>query len=222
MTNLCFEHVPITDNNDPMVDITEYPFLSVPVYYQQGLSDTPKLYTRRAIAEKLVALQQTTLVGYQFKIWDPWRPRSVQGNIYHKYWQELHAKHPDWDDPRLTHEVGLFVTSPDTPSRIPPHATGGSIDLTLVDRSTGQELNMGTAFDHFGPEAGRDYFEIAARDETVRHNRRLLYSAMTHMGFSTDPDEWWHFDYGNQKWAVSLNKDTAIYGEIVSIEPVKR
>lgn len=72
-------------------------------------------------------------------------------------------------------------------------------------------------FDHFGPEAGRDYFEVAGRDETVRDNRRLLYHAMTSAGFCTDPDEWWHFDYGNQKWALSLNKEFAVYDEIVTI-----
>lgn len=218
MTNLCFEHIPIAENNDPMVDVSNYPLLAVPVYYNQGLSETPQLYTRRTIAEKLVALQQTVLAGYQFKIWDPWRSRQVQGNIYNKFWQALRATNPHWDDDKLKHEVGIFVTSPDMPGRIPPHATGGAIDLTLVDRVTGEELNMGTAFDHFGPEASRDYFEAAGRDETVRHNRRLLYAAMTNAGFCTDPDEWWHFDYGNQKWAVSLGLNTASYGEIIAAQ----
>jgi len=26
-------------------------------------------------------------------------------------------------------------------------------------------------------------------------------------------EEWWHFDYGNQLWALNLNKPSAIYGE---------
>lgn len=215
MTNLCFEHILIAENNDPMVDIANYPFLAVPMYYQQGLSNTPKLYTRRTIAEKLLVLQQTMLQEYQFKIWDPWRSRQVQANIYNKFWQELRVQHPEWDDDKLKYEVGIFVTSPETPGRIPPHATGGAIDLTLVDKTTGKELNMGTAFDHFGPEANRDYFEVAGRDEVVRNNRHILHQAMTKAGFSTDPDEWWHFDYGNQKWAMSLNQELAFYGEII-------
>ena len=31
--------------------------------------------------------------------------------------------------------------------------------------------------------------------------------------FSIDKDEWWHFDYGNQKWALQLKRPSAIFGE---------
>jgi D-alanyl-D-alanine dipeptidase len=33
-------------------------------------------------------------------------------------------------------------------------------------------------------------------------------------GFETDEDEWWHFDFGNQKWAVQTTKTEALYGEV--------
>jgi len=32
-------------------------------------------------------------------------------------------------------------------------------------------------------------------------------------GFGGDKDEWWHFDYGNQKWAVELGHAEAMFGE---------
>jgi len=217
MTNLRFEHIPIIENNDHMVDLSEYPFILDPVYFQQGLSDTQKLYVRGTIADKLLFLQNGLLKEYRFKIWDPWRPRTVQGNIYRKFWDELHSRHPDWDENKLRHEVGVFVTSPDTPGRIPPHSTGGSIDLTLVYKETGNELNMGTCFDHFGPEASRDYFEDSLGDQSVRDNRRLLISAMLSTGFTADSDEWWHYDYGNQKWAVESGLKEAFYGEVIDI-----
>ena len=43
------------------------------------------------------------------------------------------------------------MSPPDQIERIPPHATGGTVDLTLVDEN-GKELDMGTEFDFFGPE----------------------------------------------------------------------
>lgn len=73
---------------------------------------------------------------------------------------------------------------------------------------------MGTGFDHFGAEASRDYFEQNGRNLKVRDNRRILYAAMKEAGFTTDPDEWWHFDFGNQKWAVEAGKQSAFYGEV--------
>lgn len=211
MTNLSYQHIPIRECGDPMVDLTEYPFHLSPEYFKAGLSDTDALWTRRAIAEKLLAAQKNLPKGVTFKIWDPWRPRSVQANIYNKYWRELRAANPAWDDARISEEVGVFVTKPDDPKRVPPHATGGSIDLTLVNATTGEEIDMGTGFDHFGSEAAPDYFKNGA----IAENRATFRDVMEEQGFTDDPDEWWHFDYGNQKWAVTGGHDVAIYGEVV-------
>ena len=42
---------------------------------------------------------------------------------------------------------------------------------------------------------------------------------MLEEGFENDPDEWWHFDFGNQKWAVQSGRNEALYGEVV--DPLK-
>ncbi len=70
---------------------------------------------------------------YSIKVWDIYRPREVQGAIYDKFWKELQEKNPDWDEKRLYLEVGKFVSPPYQTERIPPHVTGGAIDVTLVD-----------------------------------------------------------------------------------------
>ncbi len=216
MTNLVFENISIRESGDPIVDLSTYPFAGEPMYFKWKLSATPTLWTRKSIADKLLAAQKEHLepLGRKFKIWDPWRSREVQNNIYQKYWNELAAKNPDWSEEKLQHEVGIFVTRPDNPKRIPPHATGGSIDLTVLD-AKGNELDFGTVFDHFGPEAASDYFENNDSNSIARDNRRWLHTVMKQAGFETDVDEWWHFDYGNQKWAVQAKKDYAFYGEIV-------
>ena len=43
-------------------------------------------------------------------------------------------------------------------------------------------------------------------------NRRLLYHVMVSAGFTNYPDEWWHFDYGNQNWALMSGRKAAVYG----------
>lgn len=217
MTNLTFEHIEIAESYDPMVDMANYPFVMAPMYFEWGLSDSAILWTRKTIADKLLDIQKKQLapLGRQFKIWDPWRSRIVQNNIYQKFWDELVSEHPDWDEKKVTHEVGVFVTKADQPGRIPPHATGGSIDLTIVE-ADGTEIDFGTIFDHFGPEAATDYFEKNEENNTVRDNRRWLHKIMKDAGFETDDDEWWHFDYGNQKWAVHAEKAQAFYGEVIN------
>ena len=194
-----------------MVDLSEYDFILEPKYFQLGLSPTPAMYLREGIVQKLLKIQKS-LAPLRLKIWDAFRSRDVQNNIYQKYWKEFKSAHPDWDDAKLALEVGKFVSPPYQTERIPPHATGGTVDLTLAD-ANGDELDMGTEFDFFGPEAQPKYFETHGGNPEAAKNRKNLHAAMLAEGFTSDEDEWWHFDYGNQMWAYKSNKPSAFYGE---------
>jgi len=211
MTLLSFESIPIRESEDPLVNLSRYDFVLEPVYFKQGLSNDARMFLRKSVADKLAKIQKK-LKKYTFKIWDGFRSREVQNAIYETFWNELKGKHPDWDEDRLRTEVGIFVTDAKNPARIPPHSTGGTVDLTLVDAEE-NELDMGTVFDHFGPEAASLYFENNTGNDLARQNRRILREAMSSEDFAIDPDEWWHFDYGNQKWAVQLIKSEAFFGE---------
>ena len=213
MTRASFEEIPIAENNEPLVDLNDYPFIIEPSYFKQGLSELPTLKLRKGIADKLLKIQQLFEGKYRFKIWDGYRPRKVQDAIYNSFYEKLSRENPGWDDKRLSHATEQFVTKATTQKRTPPHATGGAVDLTLVDES-GRELDMGTEFDFFGPEAAPFYFESAGSNILARENRKVLREAMTKEGFTPDEDEWWHFDFGNQLWALRAGAEQAIYSEI--------
>ncbi len=70
------------------------------------------------------------------------------------------------------------------------HNLGLAVDLTLVDRATGRELKMGTAFDTFSTAA-----HTANATGEVAANRQRLVRAMAAEGFRNLPEEWWHFSY---------------------------
>lgn len=213
MTVLKFEHIPLIENNEPLVSLYDYPFVAEPVYYNQGIAPDSTMRIRQGIAEKLLAIQNTFDGKYQFKIFDGHRPRTVQDAIYNDFWKQKKEQFPDYNDEQLNNEVEKYVTRATVQERIPPHATGGAIDLTLVD-ANGEELDMGTVFDHFGPEAAPLFYEEHEElDDVPRQNRRILRTAMWDAGFTSDVDEWWHFDYGNQIWAANASKPEAFYGE---------
>jgi D-alanyl-D-alanine dipeptidase len=212
MTLFKYEHIPIEESGDPLVNLADYGFALEPAYYNDGLSDTSEMYLRRTVADRLATISEE-LYPLNFKIWDGWRPREVQHNIYMKYWKKMESEHQNWTEEQLLEQVGTFVTIANDPNMIPIHSTGGAVDLTLVDNS-GAELDMGTRFDYFGPEAAALYFEQDGDNETARDNRRILRETLTHADFRYDEDEWWHFDYGNQVWAVALDKPKAIYNEV--------
>ncbi|WP_433428307.1 M15 family metallopeptidase [Nonomuraea sp. CA-141351] len=93
---------------------------------------------------------------------------------------------PDVDEAEPRKKAEAFVTDPGSSRRIPPHATGGAVDLTLAD-AHGRELDMGTPYDHFGPEPAALYFEDNAQNTAARNNRRILRDAMTGAAFDTTP-----------------------------------
>ncbi len=125
---------------------------------------------RRAVAERLVKVHWLLQAeGLGLKIWDGYRPLSVQK----KMWEKI-------PDPRYVAD----------PARGSNHNRGAAVDVTLVDRS-GNELEMPTKFDDFSIAASSDYPHVS---ESARKNRTRLHQAMRSQGFQPTPSEWWHFN----------------------------
>jgi D-alanyl-D-alanine dipeptidase len=70
------------------------------------------------------------------------------------------------------------------------HNLGLAIDCTLIDRRTGQELDMGTPFDTFSAAA-----HTANATGNVAANRARFVAAMAREGWTNYAQEWWHFSY---------------------------
>ncbi len=73
---------------------------------------------------------------------------------------------------------------------------------------------MGTEFDYFGPESQSLYFELLGNKVDITENRRRLRETMLAEGFTADENEWWHFDWGNQIWALKSGRPLAFYSEV--------
>jgi len=80
-----------------------------------------------------------------------------------------------------------------------------------IKESLGLPLDMGTDFDSFEIMAQTAYFKRVQGGEEVHQNRRLLYIVMTQAGFTNYPEEWWHYDFGNQFWG-KITGEKAKYG----------
>jgi type 1 glutamine amidotransferase len=120
--------------------------------------------------------------------------------------------HPNWTNEQIDLAVRQFVAAPAAnPACPPPHRTGGAVDVFLVDASTGPEPAMGTAPDEVSPASATRWFEEHMQEPFTTH-RRLLFHAMTGTGFTNYRGEWWHYDFGNQRWANITGADYAIYG----------
>ena len=70
------------------------------------------------------------------------------------------------------------------------HSRGSTIDLTLVRRDGGVELDMGTPYDFFSSRAWPSDRSVSSEAQA---NRKLLAEAMRRRGFAPYNKEWWHF-----------------------------
>lgn len=75
------------------------------------------------------------------------------------------------------------------------HTRGSTIDLTIVNIKTGQELDMGSSYDFFGVESHPYYKKISKKQH---ENRMLLRNIMLKYGFIPYDNEWWHFTLNNE------------------------
>ncbi|HWA01392.1 MAG TPA: M15 family metallopeptidase [Caulobacterales bacterium] len=190
-----------------------------PPYWARAEGAIDALLVRHSVGLLLQEIDsRLKQAGLKLFLHDAWRPRSVQA-YFHDVWmpQELKRRRPELTDSQIATEVQRYWAAPTTdPARPAPHATGGAVDLTIV-WDDDEPLYMGSLFDDATELAGTDRFERDTDEPSFSHdearaNRRLLYWLMIEAGFSNHPDEWWHYSYGDQMWAIHMGKPAALYG----------
>ena len=190
-------------------------------------------FLRLAVAQRLQAAQARLSKqhsGFRLHLFDAYRPLSVQRFMIDHECERIAREQSGQPfgsldrhvQKRIRSGVEIFwaPASPDAASP-PPHSTGAALDLTLVDAHK-RLLDMGTEIDELSERSAPNFF-AAGTSERERHyhaNRTLLYDIMTHAGFHRLPNEWWHFSYGDQMWALLerlSNPDhatSALYGRV--------
>lgn len=190
-----------------------------PMYFKLGFSPSPLVFGRFVILNRLLKALDLLPPDYGFLIWDVYRPRIVQKKLFEWMKTEIQKKFPDFNEKEIEQETGKYIAAPSAVGEeyCPPHLSGGAIDLTLYDLSTGQGIEMGTGFDDFSERAHRDYFltqtQSSLDELNIQKNRQLLRSAMEMVGFASYQYEWWHFDIGNQCWSQTI-QSPAVFGPL--------
>ena len=215
--------VPIVENGEPVVPACLNPERVVVLqqYYLEGIEGAlPEAYLREGVFRRFVAAARRLPTGYRMVLLDGWRPVSLQRGLFNAYVERLRAEHPNASEEDLRGMASKFVALPSKdPARPSPHLTGGAVDCTIVDPD-GVMLDMGAEFDETSERSESRWLEnrleagetLPARELTVLRNRRMLHAVMREEGFTNYPDEWWHFDFGNQNWALLTGAKNAFYG----------
>lgn len=238
MTNICMTNVTINSINhkipniifpdghvsvikpskENFVKLNDYMACDSQYHHWKEINGKPlpgslkEIYVRKSVFQKLLQVQSNLPRGYELLIYDGYRDITVQEALWAHYRAIIASKHKSMSDSEIDRLTGFCVTKPSHDITRPSlHNTGGAVDLTLMLDS--RPIDMGTDFDDFHEKAWTNYYEIHPVKE-ITENRRLLYHVMTGCGFTNLPSEWWHYDYGDEKWAL-LNNTQPFYEGIL-------
>lgn len=178
-------------------------------YHRSGLEGSAaRVFTRRAIADRLHRIADILSPRYGLCLFDVFRSKRAQAALFERVKEDVRRRHPQWDEEALNAETGKFVADPYRERKDPlPHNTGGAVDLTLTEGDGLAE--MGTGFDEPVAASATLFFEkdfeeghgyTRAQWLRIRGNRRVLFHVMQDAGFANYADEWWHYDLGNGMW----------------------
>lgn len=148
-------------------------------FTKQVLYPCDRALLRKAVAIQLVNVHKDLLQkGYRIKIFDGYRPLSVQWKMWKVYPDRRYVADPN---------IGSW------------HNKGSAVDLTICTID-GTQIDMGTPYDYFGKEAWPKYQNLP---KSVLKHRDLLAKTMWKYGFRPTSTEWWHYSYRDMSFPIS-------------------
>lgn len=200
--------VPIKENGESLVDLSKNANLFVDLSHENVQKTSPAIsFVRKAIADMLMVAQSNLLSGYKFMIKEGHRDIGTQREIFNEYKDFLKKEFPNLSEEELYKRASAYVAPPEI---VPPHSTGGAVDLTLMTPE-GKEIDMGTRFNADPEESSFLNYTDAPVSDEIRRRRQILKNVMESVGFVNYPTEWWHWSYGDRYWAFIKGKPFALY-----------
>ncbi len=165
---------------EPLVEATQWvPDLVVDLRYATAdnfmklkvYPDSARCLLLKSAATRLQAAAKVLKAkGYRLKVWDCYRPLSVQFELW-----------------KVFPKPG-YVADPNKKGSL--HNRGAAVDLTLAMPDAGS-VEMPTAYDNFTRAAHHKY---DGGTPAATLHRTVLLEAMEGAGFKRNPMEWWHYE----------------------------
>jgi D-alanyl-D-alanine dipeptidase len=207
-----------------------------PPYHRPLPGAQLQLKARRSVGARLAQAEMNLRpFGLRLHVFDAFRGLETQSALWAFHFEAFRSQNPTLSIADLEAQTHDLVHDPrgfdpTLPASWPLHATGGAVDLTLATLA-GRPLDLGTPFDDPSRAAESAFFEekLAEGAINVRDSRlvarRILYWTLREAGFANYPNEWWHYDYGDQMYVYTRrllgepDPQRAWYGPIASSGP---
>lgn len=162
----------------------DHNFIGRPV---DGYTKPVALLTEEAAEALKKAAATLEAKGYELKVFDAYRPQRAVNNFidWARDPEQVEMKqefYPEVDKKDLF-KLGYIASRSG-------HTRGSTVDLSLVHKATGEEVDMGSPYDFFGPASHHGASTITPQQTK---NREILLRAMKEAGFRAYSEEWWHY-----------------------------
>jgi len=163
---------------------TEYNFVGQRI---DGYKAPVAILSEDAAAALKAVHEELGEAGYALKIFDAYRPKKAvqQFMTWAKDAEDTKMKdifYPKVDKTKVF-KLGYVASRSG-------HSRGSTVDLTIVEQDSGEEIDMGSPYDFFGEISSHGTKQITASQTA---NRNLLKHAMEKYGFKAYSKEWWHY-----------------------------
>lgn len=164
-------------------------FVGVPI---DGYENNCLILTKEATEALIEVQKELKKSNLSLKIYDGYRPQRAV-NHFIRWARDLNDTinksqfYPNVKKKHLFKEQYIASHS--------GHSKGSTLDVTIINYTTKEVLDMGSKFDFFGKKSWTNYPNLS---EKQKENRMLLKSIMSKHGFRNYFREWWHFTLRKQ------------------------
>lgn len=197
------------ENNSPLVSLKE---CGIDLIYEPSIINDYQFLVRQEIVEKIERINRKLLEQEKkLIIRSAWRSFYHQRKLWENKVEFLKTKHPEMSNKEIEKLVSYFIAPFDKSM----HSTGGAIDALVYDMRADCVMDFGTNDGLKIYLSKKCYPYHPDISNLARKNRKLLIDLFEAEDFVCDIKEYWHFDYGNNIWAIQKGEEKSIYGMIM-------
>lgn len=212
---MSFTSILVLECGEPLVDVRRQGGLLWGPPPERPDTAPDYCWVRREVYRKLLRVQKSLPPGLALRLYEGLRSLPMQKLLFDEEKARVAAAQPGVSAQEVHEQATILVAPPvqwDGTPNIPPHSTGGAVDIEIVD-ADGRVIDFGMEIkDWTGVPAAFCQTRHDKLSATAQANRLLLAEAMQAEGFVNYAREWWHYSYGDRYWAWLTGRPNAIYG----------
>jgi len=194
----------VIENHEPLIDLRVLDTEKSLLFHKS----IPNTLIRAGFAQKILSIaQRAKAQGYLLEIYELYRSIRKQAREFFDIEHAFRVLHPEASEDEIYSKTTQYIADP---FMIPPHCTGGAIDVILRDIQTLEAIDMGAPINTAHEISHIIYEDLTC---TQKANRQILLQLFLEVGCAPLPTEWWHFSFGERYWAA-FYQTQAQYGMI--------